>query len=141
VEGLKQKHNVYAVCLNSDQDTQAQHSIMRKIEQELTAGNMSPSRSGQPNLSIPCLIYVSAERLIGALEYNSNTFLGRIVNRLYQQKAISYFVIDECHVISEWGDGFRPQYAQLGRLTGCGFAWLPWLPLNYLKIKGSLKEI
>lgn len=48
------------------------------------------------------LLYVTPERL--ALEY---------MRRFLQESAVSFFVVDEAHCISEWGHSFRADYRKL----------------------------
>lgn len=50
------------------------------------------------------LLYISPEKLITEANY------------LLRDMDISLFAIDEAHCISQWGHGFRPEYAQLGFL-------------------------
>ena len=52
------------------------------------------------------LLYVAPER------FNNERF-----RELIQQIAVSLFVIDEAHCISEWGHNFRPDYLKLPRFV------------------------
>ena len=50
------------------------------------------------------LLYISPEKLLAEANY------------LLRDMHISLFAIDEAHCISQWGQDFRPQYAQMGIL-------------------------
>lgn len=52
------------------------------------------------------LLYVAPETLL-----NEN-----LINFLIEEATITAIAIDECHVVSTWGNNFRPKYKQLGML-------------------------
>lgn len=56
------------------------------------------------------LLYLAPERLL------QQDFLTRIVTQLIDTNALTAFVIDEAHCVSEWGHDFRPEYRQLAQL-------------------------
>ncbi|TXT13064.1 hypothetical protein VHUM_01465 [Vanrija humicola] len=59
---------------------------------------------GHPRLR---LLYVTPETLFSA-KYQTH------FDRAYQQRQIVRLVVDEAHVIDEWGSSFRPTYRRLG---------------------------
>jgi RecQ family ATP-dependent DNA helicase len=81
VKGLKSA-GIRAECLNSNLDYKTQ----KNIERQLVDGELK-------------FIYAAPERIV------SDSFF-----ELLMQTNISMVIIDEAHVVSEWGDGFRPAY-------------------------------
>ncbi|MFW5871201.1 MAG: RecQ family ATP-dependent DNA helicase [Verrucomicrobiota bacterium] len=69
-------------------------SMKRGVERELTDGKLD-------------LIYVSPERFA----------MPEFIAALKRVK-LSFVAIDEAHCVSEWGHDFRPDYLNLGKLTG-----------------------
>lgn len=59
-----------------------------------------------------CAIFVSPETAL------SNSFHEKILkNKVFRDNCIE-LVVDEAHSASEWGDDFRPEYAEIGKLRG-----------------------
>lgn len=70
------------------------------------------------------LFYVTPEMLC-----RSPTLLS-ILRRLAQRRAIARFVIDEAHLLSQWGRDFREDYVEVGKLIRREFATLPIMALT-----------
>ena len=88
-----QEAGVAAAYLNSTLDFEQ----ARQVEQDLLAGRLT-------------MLYVAPERLTTA------RFL-ELLQRLYQQRQLALFAIDEAHCVSQWGHDFRPEYRQLDILS------------------------
>ncbi|MFN0155409.1 MAG: DNA helicase RecQ [Gaiella sp.] len=69
----------------------------RDVERALMAGELE-------------LLYVAPERLV-------TTRMGDLLDRLYAERALSLFAIDEAHCVSQWGHDFRADYLALGALA------------------------
>lgn len=54
--------------------------------------------------------------LLTSPESLASTSLMAIVDEAYKNKMVSFFAIDESHCITEWGCGFRPEYATLCKI-------------------------
>lgn len=69
------------------------------------------------------LLYVSPERIVGAIENQDR--LATALRQRHAAKLISIFVVDEAHCISQWGLDFRKQY----RLLACLRRDFPEVPI------------
>ena len=54
------------------------------------------------------IVFTSPESLLGSLKYP--------VYKAAEEGAIKAFVIDECHMVEQWGDEFRPEFQMISGL-------------------------
>ncbi|KAG5446535.1 ATP-dependent DNA helicase Q5 [Clonorchis sinensis] len=71
----------------------------------------------------PKLMYVTPEQI-------QTASFSVLANSLSNKDAISYFVVDEAHCVSEWGHDFRPAYLGLGKARQTFFPNVPCIALT-----------
>lgn len=69
------------------------------------------------------LLYVTPEQIQTAA-------FSSVITALQKKNAISYFVVDEAHCVSEWGHDFRPAYLCLGKARHHLFPTVPCIALT-----------
>ncbi|CAC5425086.1 recQ [Mytilus coruscus] len=70
----------------------------------------------------------------------SNKKFGKLMRSEAYQTNVCCIVIDEVHMISEWGESFRPEFMKLGELT-CLFETAGHLALTATATPKALKEL
>ncbi|EPQ51113.1 ATP-dependent DNA helicase [Gloeophyllum trabeum ATCC 11539] len=91
VTKLREKH-VQVVALNSETTPEEKKDIIKDLS------------SGHPASR---LLYITPEKLCSAE-------MLRLLDKVYEQRELNRFVVDEAHCISEWGHDFRAEYRRLG---------------------------
>ncbi len=94
-----------------------QDQVMSLREVGVRAAALNSSLTASENVAIERalrdgefdLLYVAPERLL-------MTRTLELLDRLYREKKIALFAIDEAHCVSQWGHDFRPEYMQLSLL-------------------------
>ena len=105
VEGLHKRGFLLNVdCLNGDKT----RSEIRQILRRLANGEIA-------------LLYVTPER------FRSRVFLEAFHARIADNGGWEYFIFDEAHCISQWGQEFRPEYLNVMRLCK---GWKSHYPAN-----------
>lgn len=79
-----------------------------------------------------CLLYAHPETLL------KNKDIGKILRSQQYQKQVCCTVIDEVHMVSEWGNDFRKAFSELGQLTSI-FPNIPHLALTATATSSDLK--
>ncbi|KAH7417089.1 QDE3-like protein [Cadophora sp. MPI-SDFR-AT-0126] len=101
--------NVQAATLNSDTPDPEKRQIYNFLREE------------RPEHYIQ-LLYITPELI------NKSTAMINALTRLYKNRKLARFVIDEAHCVSQWGHDFRPDYVALGNVR----AQFPSVPLMAL---------
>lgn len=94
-------NGVFAACLNSAMDFQAQDETWQALKAQQIK-----------------LLYVSPERVL----------LGDFIDRI-KTMSVNLIAVDEAHCVSQWGHDFRPEYAKLGVLKSY-FPKVPMMALT-----------
>ncbi len=68
---------------------------------------------------------------------NQSDFL----ERLNERKGICLVAIDECHVVSQWGNDFRPAYRKVGEILRKKLINVPFMALTATATPNVRKDI
>ena len=91
IDHMKKK-NIHAITLNSYQSKEENGCVKAYLR--------NPSTS---------LLYITPEQC------KTRSFK-RILSNLERIKKLAYFIVDEAHCVSAWGNDFRPSYLDIGQL-------------------------
>jgi Superfamily II DNA helicase len=79
-------------------------------------------------------ILISPELAIG------NKFHAMAINPAFKER-LGLVVVDEAHLVSQWGRGFRMDYARLGQLRSLFGGCVPWFACSATLDAEALKEL
>ncbi|CAH3123092.1 unnamed protein product [Porites lobata] len=89
-------------------------------------------RSGDPDLK---LIYTTPETL------NRDVVFKEIVKTMDEKDLISYLIYDEAHCISQWGNGFRPDYLAVAEMSKILVPKAPTILLSATATQDAIADI